>query len=250
MPRDIQDILHFRSDISPFLVHLTRDGDGVDNSSAKAKLERIIRDRKLIPGEREISDVRFGGTTSNMSAPDRKKYFGAVCFTETPLNEVHCLLEINGRGIDLSPYGLVFVKEALRKKGVCPVCYINNERKDMDGVFKALFSLTDSLPDDAAKLLPLFAVFGQKIQAPGVPTRPEGTIDFVWEREWRYPSVCGDLAFSDADVFVGLCPHDEINDFEGRFPGIGFIDPQRNMKWYATKLIGARQRFGLKFSVV
>jgi hypothetical protein len=51
-------------------------------------------------------------------------------------------------------------------------------------------------------------------------------------------------------VFVGLCPHDEIPFFDSLFPPVGFIDPTRNMKWYATKLIAARQRLDLKYWVV
>lgn len=41
MMRDINDILHFRADISPFLVHLTRDQR---NTHAKENLKKIIRD--------------------------------------------------------------------------------------------------------------------------------------------------------------------------------------------------------------
>ena len=80
--------------------------------------------------------------------------------------------------------------------------------------------------------------------------RPSGCIDFRWEREWRYSSIAGDLEFAEEDVFVGLCPDSEIDFFEGLFRNVGFVDPQRNMKWYAKKLIEARQRFDLKYSVV
>jgi hypothetical protein len=64
------------------------------------------------------------------------------------------------------------------------------------------------------------------------------------------PSALGPLEFSNEDVFIGLCPNDEIEEFENLFQPIGFIDPTRNMKWYATKLIEARQRLDLKSSVV
>jgi hypothetical protein len=75
-------------------------------------------------------------------------------------------------------------------------------------------------------------------------------VDFRWEREWRYPYVEGPLTFSAEDVFVGLCSHDEIDIFEGLFPDVEFIDPTRNTKWYATKLVAARQRLDIGFSVV
>jgi hypothetical protein len=55
---------------------------------------------------------------------------------------------------------------------------------------------------------------------------------------------------TEEDIFVGICPHEEIERFEKMFKKINFIDPRRNMKWYATQLINARCRLDLKFSVV
>ena len=244
--RDIKHILRFRSDISPFLVHLTRrhNSDGLQE-----RLELIVRDKSLVVGDTEVSDVRFGGNTIEMEAEDRKRFFGAVCFTETPLNEIHCLLEIAYRQVNLEPYGLVFLKEQLQKRGVAPVLYLNNECGDQDPVVRALFGLIETDPEAAEKLLPLVSVFGKKLQPPGA--RPqEGTLDFIWEREWRFPAASGTLDFSETDVFIGLCPEDNISYFERLLPGIGFVDPRMNMKWHATKLIEARQRLDLKHSVV
>lgn len=99
-------------------------------------------------------------------------------------------------------------------------------------------------------LLPLFAVFGQKIQSPGTNAAPPGRVDFRWEREWRQPYCSGGVPYADEDVFVGLCEHDEISHFESIYDGIRFVDPRRPMKWYATQLIEARQRLDLKASVV
>ncbi len=102
----------------------------------------------------------------------------------------------------------------------------------------------------AREVLPLVSVFGQRIRAPGARQVPAGEVDWRWEREWRRPSSRGPLAFDENDVFVGLCAHADIGRFEAALPGIGFIDPRLNMKWYATKLIKARQRCDLKVSVV
>jgi hypothetical protein len=96
----------------------------------------------------------------------------------------------------------------------------------------------------------LLSVFGKKICPPGAGAAPAGTIDFRWEREWRYPYSRGPLQFDESDVFVGLCPDDEIVRFKMLMPGVDFIDPRRNMKWYATQLIAARRRLDMKFSVV
>ncbi len=64
------------------------------------------------------------------------------------------------------------------------------------------------------------------------------------------PPFAVELVVLTTDVFIGLCPDAEIARFEQALPGIGFIDPTRNMKWYATKLIQARQRCDIKVSVV
>ena len=243
--RSITDILHFRSDISPFLVHLTRDNEDI---SAKEVLHTIIREKQLKSGKNPVSDARFG---RRISDDERLKYFGAVCFTETPLNEVHCLFNIAYRQINLKPYGLVFLKHKLKEKGVSPVLYINNEEGDKLDCIKALCSLIETHPEEAQQILPLISVFGKKFY----PINNEDRVDFLWEREWRYPYSRGPFQINADDVFIGLCPHEEINEFEKLFGEIfsekvPFIDPMRNMKWYATKLIAARQRVDLKFSVV
>lgn len=56
--------------------------------------------------------------------------------------------------------------------------------------------------------------------------------------------------FEREDVFMGLCPHGEISNFEDEFDWVEFIDPQRNMKWYAEKLVNARKKHSLQYSVV
>ncbi len=100
--RNIDDILNFREDISPFLVHLTRN---TDENTASEALKKIIAQKKLRAGSTEVSVARFGGPTTRMSLEEKKKFFNAVCFTETPLNEVHCLLEIAGRQVEV---GILF----------------------------------------------------------------------------------------------------------------------------------------------
>jgi len=235
--RNIKEILYFRGDISPFLIHLTKPNKG---RTAECNLEKIIRERKLIAGESSISDARL-----EIHNKDREKqYCRAISFTETPLNEIHCLLDIAGRSCDLEPYGLVFLKEKLRIKGVAPVFYLNNEGNNKLSVIKALCRLIEIEPESAKQILPLISSFGKKL------LDPTKTINFLWEREWRYPSVEGDLQFNESDVFVGICPDGKINHFERLFSGVQFVDCQRNMKWYASKLVVARQQHDMKFSVI
>lgn len=245
--RNIEDILLFRDDISPFLAHLTK---ATTQASAKQTLEAILNQKLLIAGSGPVSDIRYGGNTNQLNAQQISEFFCAVCFTETPLSEVHCLLDINYRQVNLDPYGLVFLKDRLQKRGVSPVLYLNNELSNLDNVARALFSLTTTHPNEAKELLPLVAVFGKKFWPPGAKQAPAGDVDFRWEREWRYPAAKQNFAFTFEDVFVGMCPDDEIVHFEAAYAPLLFIDPRRPMKWYATKLIQARHNATLKHSVV
>jgi hypothetical protein len=192
---------------------------------------QILDQRRLLPGPSLVSDARFGGNTMEMSDNDKQRFFGAVSFTETPISEVHCLLEIGGRAVNLEPYGLVFLKDRLKLRNVSPVLYLNNETGAADAVFYGLFTLIAAQPAAAERVLPLVSVFGQKVRPPGAAARPPGRVDFSWEREWRHPATLGALTFNWEDVFCGLCPHSEINHFEFAYPPVKFIDPRRNMKW-------------------
>ena len=235
--RDVSKVLLFRNDLSPFLVHLTRDIVG--ERTAKESLSNILRERTLKCGTSTISDARFGVPPGQVET--NKSCFCAISLTETPLGEVHNLLEIEGRDNDLSQYGLVLLKDKMKKKGVSPVVYINNMKGDKDETIQALCSLIESNRTAAKKILPYIAIFGKKLNPVG-GTPQSGSIDFIWEREWRYASRSGALKFRETDLFIGLCPHNEIESFESQFPWLGFIDPQRNMKWYSEKLVAARKR--------
>jgi len=249
--REINKVLLFREDISPFLVHLTRETTYAgDPRSAQANLLNILVYKKLEPGEC-LSDARNGYNYRRLTPEQQKEFFNAICFTETPISEIHCLLEIDQRQINLAPYGIVFLKENLRDMDVSPAIYINNYNGNNDDIFHELCLIIEHNPDIARKLLPLISVFGKKIIQPGYLERiNEATVDFLWEREWRRPRFFGAMEFDPGDVFVGLCPHEEIDLFESRIPWLKFIDPRRNMKWYSEKLIEARQKLDLKHSVV
>ena len=240
--RDISDILYFRGDLSPFLVHLTRT---FATASAKKRLRSIVEAHTLVAGDALVSHATFGYAIGKLDADAKRRLFSAVCFTE-----MHCLLEIRGREVDLAPYGLVFLKDRVAARGVSPVLYLNNTQGDKDAVVRGLDKLIDTNRLLAESILPLVAVFGKQLQSVYSSTTQNKEIDFLWEREWRYPASAGDFKFSDEDVFVGLCPDDEIAEFESLFSGVKFIDPTRNVKWYASKLIAARQRLDIKYSVV
>lgn len=119
MSRNIDEVLLFREDISPFLVHLTRDTIYDDQpKNAKENLINILKNMVLDPGD-FISQASYGveyHEFKNMPFEDKQKYFSSICFTETPINEIHCMLEIESRSKNLSEYGLVFLKDNLTKR--------------------------------------------------------------------------------------------------------------------------------------
>lgn len=255
MPRAIQDILDLRRDISPFLIHLTRDDnylaptDDGGYANARGCLELMLRERRLRAGFAQ-SDIKYGGPMCLDNEVERQ-FLRAVSFSETPLDETHCMLEIQGRAVNLKPYGIVFFKKALAARGVSPVIYLNNMAGDKDQVAHDLFELTNTNPGLAQEILPLIAFFGQKITPGGAGGAQTGINDWRWEREWRYPSNRGPLTFDiEADVFAGLCPDDEIDELEAAFPGLPFVDPRRPMRWYSTKLMERRRLKGMTESVV
>jgi len=267
MSRTIDEILHFRKDISPFLVHLTRNAsDGefwLPEGTAKERLTKIIQEKRLAQTTAWVSRVALVNNSPEvLPRPSTCRFFSAVCFTETPLDQVQCLLNIEGRRVDLQPYGLVFLKARLRQRHVSPVLYLNNDTGDVEGILEAFLDMCQTRPEAAEKIAPLVDFFGQTIERGISQTSLVGQYDFSWEREWRLPSCFGDFAFDASDAFIGLCPEAEIDEFEdlfarvfGDLPGVPegrlqFIDPQRPLQWFARKLIKARQRMDLPYSVV
>lgn len=247
--RQIDKVLLFRQDISPFLVHLTKKTIYAEKiKNPKDNLINILRNKSLDPGDCLLDAKNGHSDHRQLDKEKRLDLFNAICFTETPINEIHCLLDISNRMTDLTEYGIVFVKDKLKLKNVSPVLYINNWDGDNDDIFYELCKIEDK--NVAKKLLPLIAVIGKKVKQQGYDTRLDGEVDFIWEREWRRPRIYGKLNFLEKDAFVGLCPHEEIDFFEGEFNWLKFIDPKRNMKWYADRLIESRKRCGLEYSVV
>ena len=78
-------------------------------------------------------------------------------------------------------------------------------------------------------LLPFYEGFG-----PPLFNSPYQKINFRWEREWR---IVGNFKYRlDKDVAFGICPIDEIDDFEKLVEKqIPFIDPSQK---YLEKMKG------------
>lgn len=119
MALDIREVLNRRSDLTTFLVHLTREHTA--GVSAAASLESIVRERKL----RAASPLGWAKTEDETKDP-RRQTQRVVCFRETPLEHTYSLFaDIAGRDVHLQPYGLALTKILARIMGVHPVWYVD-----------------------------------------------------------------------------------------------------------------------------
>jgi hypothetical protein len=119
----------------------------------------------------------------------------------------------------LEPYGLVFTKDFIARRGGNPTFYINTHHQSelRDAALDLFYEAQDIGFEEhpATSLLPFFNIFGK--------TTGGGRYDFYWEREWK---VVGDVAFGYDDIVVGLCPQNRIPRFEQNFPDVQFISPR------------------------
>jgi len=150
----------------------------------------------------------------------------SVCFTETPLNYIRYLFDIEGRDINLKPYGLVFSKVSLQKKGANPVFYINTYGgQELKNAFCRVIN-SHHERESIYKIIPYIDIFGPSAKA-------GRKYDFYWEREWRYP---GNLTFAYDEVVVGICNEDELEDFDRKYNGVKFISPSMSMQEMIEKI--------------
>lgn len=196
----IDELLHRRTDLSTFIVHLTRDTEG---STAQENLASIIDDRIL------YARTPMGWAAGQDDPHDATRQSQrVVCFSETPLEHVWALAaDIEGRQVQLKPYGVAFTKFKARESGVNPVWDVDMTPGRDWVIANALNLMRDTAiatgdfhAQPAADVFPFFEPMG---------TWPETTREFWWEREWRY---VGDFNVPTIGHFF-LCPEDEIEGF-------------------------------------
>lgn len=103
----------------------------------------------------------------------------------------------------------------------------------------------NTAPDVAKEILPFISFFG-KFLPPACISDPQlGRLDFLWEREWRWPHLKGKFLAKRNEVFIGLCPDEEIGEFERLLRPVKFVDPRRDMRWYSTQLLEMKNRCNL-----
>lgn len=227
---NISDLLARRSDLSTFIVHLTRNtGDGL---SAKTNLKRILR-KHVIEARSPFGPA--GGSITKKRDLDSQK---CVSFSETPLEHIDCLTcEIPKRKIRLSPFGLAFTKMTARKTGANPVWYVDIT-PGHDWLMKPINEMIRSqrkqgnFQDSALALIcPFIEQMGSGAKSDGHGYQKE----FWWEREWRHR---GNYNFFYSDIAFGLAHEDSVDEFEElvrKFTRrkIRFLDP----RWSQEKMI-------------
>jgi len=207
---DVRDVLNRRTDLSTFLVHLTRNMD--DGYTAKQRLISMIVERKLRP-----SVTPFGwapsvmGLTGSEAVPARQlESQHVVCFSETPLEHAYSLCApIAGRQVKLEPYGVGLTKMVGRRLGINPVWHLDMTPGRDWTLSKALNELVRSAGTSFATApIRHLTPFVEQMGTWG----PESQKEFWWEREWRH---VGELnLWPIRDKLLWLCPEDELAEVE------------------------------------
>ncbi len=228
----IGEVLHRRTDLSTFVVHLTRDSE---TSTANENLASIIQDRTLRAGEPKGWATWDRFDLSDEALATQR----VVCFSETPLEHVHSLFAvIEGRALQFRGYGVAFPKMVARWMEINPVWYIDLSRAPgawrdwpMKEALNAL--VTEAHEDFADRPISRLAPF---IEGMGSFPNGNGGVrhrEFSWEREWRH---CGDLDLSPWwSKALWLCPESEFAQFQQLLgPGTHCVDPA----WGLERIVG------------
>jgi hypothetical protein len=230
-PIEIDRLLNRRSDLSTFVVHLTRKSSA-GTPTAKENLEGILT-AGTIEARTPMGWTGVGkGKLSAASLAAMK----VVCFSETPLEHIYSLFQnIRGRAVKLSDYGLAFTRETARSRGVNPVWYVDMTPGRTWTLPPALDELRQEATlapggfesHPASKILPFIEAMG---------TWTGSRKEFSWEREWRH---VGDFKFSSLDVALVLCPETEIDEFEALGP-YNAVDPSWSLELMIETIVRKR----------
>ena len=233
----IEELVHRRSDLGTFVVHLTRaQGAG----SARDALESILNTgvlRASSPFGMAEHPLRRA-VVQNIATQDDLDSQRAVCFTETPLQYLHLLTgEIERRRFEFAPYGIALTKRVARGRGINPIWYL-----DISPGHDWLTVPFNQLIDEAigtgrfsvapiAQLAPLVEQMGNQ---PGGYWK-----EFWWEREWR---AVGDVTLPDR--FIVLAPQADHLHFRRILGPLAhsatIVDPHWGLESIIARLAGFR----------
>jgi len=228
---NIREVLARRTDLSTFVVHLTRSNG---STAAKNNLLSILTSKEI---EAKSS---FGQACQRVkrhfknACPERDAAMNSqrvVCFTETPLEHLYLLTEnIESRDFQLCPYGIALPKIVARSHGLNPVWYIDIT-PGHDWLTKPLNALIDEAlangpfqKSHAAELAPFVEQMGHD--------NGNYCKEFWWEREWRCRGN-----FRLPRQFIGLCPSGEISSFRQASENAGYQVPWIAPEWGLEEII-------------
>lgn len=198
----IDEILSQRSDLSTFLVHLTKQ---TEEYSAKEVLTKILADRTI------KARSPFGQAISQLKPTKiRTDSQRCVCFTETPLAHLKLLTgTIELRQVKLEPYGIALPKKLGRKGGANPVWYLDMTPgapewlppaiNEIIGQAIAKGDTKEFEEHPISKIAPFIEQMG---------TWEGRKKEFWWEREWRKR---GDFSLPQRIIVIAPeAEHEEI----------------------------------------
>jgi hypothetical protein len=225
MPDDIERLLHRRSDLSTFLVHLSRDIPG--GPTARENVLAMLQSRSI--QARSVFGMAKSWATADPAVEATQR---CVCFTETPLEQVWMMTrEINLRQVHLQPYGLAFTKRYGRQSGANPVWYMDitpghdwltppvdvlvelgrrGESRTLDSPAGDVTGavVVGPAPGDnpILKLTPFIEQMG--------PTQGgQSKKEFWWEREWRKVGNFSFLSWNWSKLVAAFAPEADHERF-------------------------------------
>ena len=212
----VSEAVRGRDDISPFLVHLTRDNSEShpDGKSARKNLVSIYNtERVRATGHHCLYSHEIRKLSTEIENKCK-----VTCFTEVPLSQLGKVVrDIPGRKIKLEPYGLVFSKKTLVAAGAQPAIYVNSYPgfTRHRAAYREMFNVAKKDPSSKFwEILPFVNVMNEKH-------------DFAWEREWR---VLGEFKFDRRNLVCVILPEsgeDKIRKQAAK-SGLAVISPGLN----------------------
>lgn len=190
-----------RTDISDFIIHFTRDNNGI---SALDNLINILNEMKI----KAYGHHCLFNKSLNKQSDDIRQKFNVACFTETPLQNLKSTFSMQNKQKHFKPYGIVFEKDLLndyysvdiinKLNHPNPVFYLSCDNKKLTQYFYEQYK--QWLEDFNNHKTNDFHLFGALVNLVNEEH------NFIWEREWR---TVGDYKFITPDIVVVIVPEKE-----------------------------------------
>lgn len=191
----IAELVARRTDLSTFVVHLTRDVEGCTGRDALFSIlkRRLIEARTPMGIATKPLEVAIDAGRANEDDLSSQR---TVCFTETPLEHLNLLIaEITDfdRQCNFAPYGVALTKKVARLGAINPIWYVDITPAEVGSYRNWLTNPINEMIEEAlargpgefaksnlARITPFIEAMGAK--GPPNAYRKE----FWWEREWRH----------------------------------------------------------------